>query len=411
MTYRHGRLVRMKILIKRQCYLKLTRHEANKILGVIFMFFASSCFAKPIVIPRVTVIDRPTKYDGVILDLTKGSFLVTNNATLQIENSTINGTISPDNPFLINVVNGQIYLKNTKVHVNALNIIPDPIQPSIYYVINVAKGMVTLLKNQFDINEAYTAGLLTTGRFSTSHFDISFNKIRNFHGGVLLKYSNQALVSYNRFLNVSISNVFMLGGKGNVIKNNTILFPGNNNVGDGIDVIDSDNISLLRNYIALGSCYSVVILRGTDVYIDHNMITGGITYALYITPSIGFKDDYNKFLWSLIEKNVKLTDLYANKNIQITNNYLAQNRYGLSAKNVDGLIVKNNIFIQRFSSGSNRKFWTNNDVLLQDNVNVNWVNNLYKEAFTQEPKGNNGHSSRFTAFPSRNGVVLGKNHT
>ena len=397
----------MKVLIQ-QHYLKYSRHGIKTILTAVVILLASPCFAKPIVIPHVTVIDRPTRYNGVILDLRQGSFLVINNATLQIENSTINGTISPANPSLINVINGNILLKNNKVHVMAANITPDPITPSIYYVINVAKGIVTLSKNMFNVNQAYTVGLLTTGKFATNHFDISFNKIQNFHGGILLKYSSQALVAHNRFLNVSISNIFTLGGNDNVIKNNTLLFPGNNDVGDGIDVIDSSNIILIKNYIALGSCYSVVVLRGTNVYIDRNMITGGITYAVYITSSIGLKDDSNRFLLPLIEKDIPLTDLYSNKNIQITNNYLAQNRYGLAAKNVDGLIVKDNVFSQRFLSASNRKFWTNNDVLLQDNVNVHWEHNLYKEAFTQEPKGNNSYSSKLVEFPLHNGVILSR---
>ena len=79
----------------------------------------------------------------------------------------------------------------------------------------------------------------------------------------------------------------------------------------------------------------------------------------YITSLIGPKRDYS----------------VVNGNITITNNYISQNRYGFAADNVDGLKVRNNVFIQRFNDKQTRKFWTNNDILIQNTKRINWGKN------------------------------------
>lgn len=370
------------------------------------MLFSPLCFSKTIVIEAMTKIEKHTTYRNVTLDLSHGSFIIAKNGALHIENCIVNGAISPANPFLINLTHGELTLKNNRFNISSLNITPKESTPSLYNVIHVLQGGVYIVGNRFTIDKHYTAGLLITNKLPTSYIDISHNTIRNFHGGILLRNSHYALIADNKFSNISSSNVFILEGSRSVIKNNTIYFSGNNHNGDGIDISDSDHIMIRDNYISSASCYSIVILRGKNIYVQHNKVIGGITYAIFVSPSTSLHDTHHEHFSSAFGKDQIKEDVLMNENINISDNYLSQNRYGLAASKVDGLTVKNNVFIQRFANKNSRKFWTNNDILLQESINVIWDANFYKEAYTQVAGGNNELASKLVVFPLHGGVIL-----
>jgi Right handed beta helix region len=399
-------LIPMTIFFQAQHKVKLKNHRFYYYLSLILLMFSHACFSKTIVIAPMTKIESNTAYKNVTLDLSAGSFIISKNASLNIENCIVNGTIAPNNPFLINLLNGKLILKNNRFNVTSSNIIPNRNNPSLYNTINIFQGDVTIVNNKFTIDKLYTVGLLITNKSPTSNIDISHNNIHHFHGGLLLRNSHHAIISNNKFSNISSSNIFILEGSNNLIKKNSILFSGNNNNGDGIDITDSDNITLRENYISSASCYSVVILRSKNIFIDKNKIIGGITYAIFISPTAYMLGLYHENFSLSFGKN-QIKDFAAtNININVTNNYLSQNRYGLAAGKVDGLTVRNNTFIQRFSNKNNRKFWTNNDILLKESINVIWDANLYKEAFTQVANDNNARSSNFVIYPLHGGVIL-----
>ena len=108
----------------------------------------------------------------------------------------------------------------------------------------------------------------------------------------------------------------------------------------------------------------------------------------------------------LLNSEIMLNIHYNNQNITIAKNYISQNRYGLTAIDVDTLIVKENIFIQKFPDNSTRKFWTDNQILLTNVSNLIWKDNLYKEAYSQDNEDENTQSSYFVTFPTYHGVVL-----
>lgn len=370
------------------------------------IFFNTSCFSKTIIINKITIIDKPTTYKNVILNINHGYFVIINQAALKIKNSIINGSVSPNNNSLIKIIEGKLILKNNKFNITAVNIQPHPSERNNYDVINIEQGKLKIVGNNFNIDLPFTVSLLVSSSYRTSNFYIKDNIIRNFHGAIFLKNSHDAIVSNNVFANVSISNIFTQEGNNNVFEKNTMLFPGNNNIGDGIDVIDSYNITLKNNLIFSGSCYSIIILRSNRILIDNNKIIGGITYAILIKTLIGLKDLHGQHLLKLMGSE-QTSSGAINKDIRITNNYLSQNRYGLTAANVDGLIVENNIFIQRFLSNAARKFWTDNHVLFQGVSNIVWRHNLYKEAFSQDPIDDGNHNSfKFVVFPLYGGVDL-----
>jgi hypothetical protein len=374
---------------------------------LIVMLILITChvaFAKTIVINGKTLIDKPTVYKDVVLDLSNGFFQITNNALLQIENCIINGTISPKNSNLINLLIGSLVLKNNTVNISSVNIPKNPTNPSIFDVIIVSQGKVTIVGNRFDIDTPYTVGLFVTTGSYTTDFNISRNDIRNFHGGIFLKNSHGAYVADNTFSNVSISNIFIMEGNNGLFEKNDMFFPGNNNVGDGIDIIDSENITLNQNYISSGSCYSIVILRAKNIVINRNKIIGGITYAIIIESSLD-TDSYDAYLLNIAHISNNNTHTI-NQNIKVINNYFSQNRYGLTASNIDGLTVENNTFIQEFANSASRKFWTNNRILLQNVTHILWRDNLYKEAFAQDFSTNDIRSSKFVEFPLYDGVDL-----
>lgn len=376
-------------------------------LGILFFIILISpiltpaCFAQTIKITGPAIIDKPTSYKNVTLDLNKGSFVITAKATLELENVTINGTVSPQNPFLIQLTNGKLMLKNSVLNVTVTGIQETPLNPSLFYALVISKGKVEIIGNRFTIDTPYTVGLLTTQNFQTTNFIITNNKIYNFHGAFFLSNSNNALVSDNFFSQVSLSNILTKNGSNNIFQHNIMLLSGNN----GVDILDSSQITFSENHIFSSSCYSIFILRSHDVLVEHNQVTGGKTYAIYIAPSIGSGGAYTAHLASLVSDSAKnLT--YKNSGITIINNYLAQNRFGLSAINVDGMEVHNNIFIQRFSNNKQRKFWTNNDILLSDTIHLIWSNNLYKEAFPQVISEPIEKSLKLVEFPAHGGATL-----
>ncbi len=371
-----------------------------------FVLLNETCLAKTIVLNGKTIINQPTSYENVDLDLSNGYFHIIDNATLKIKNSEIKGTISASNPYFINVSNGNVILENNIFNVQTRDIESTPKKSPYYKVIHVKQGKLSMIGNDFSIDKPFTVALLMTERIPTSDFIIKNNKVYNFHGGFMLSNTSNAFVAGNLLSNVSVTNLFTLNGHENTFTNNIILFSGNNNIGNGVDIIDSDNVLLNKNYISFGSCYSVVILRSRNILIDNNRIIGGITHAIYITSTIGLTDSFNTPFIVLDYEDNKKPETYQNKNITITNNYFGQNRFGIAAINVNNLYVKGNVFIQRFTNNNSRQFWTNTDNLFNDVINLTWENNIYKEAFVQSIKESNNISLKYVSYPSRGGVIL-----
>src|SRR5580700_10154563 len=85
------------------------------LIGFIVSLLASVCYAEDIiVIEPNTIISQPKIYNNVTLEMTNGSFIVNNKATLRIQNCTIRGTLSKNNPALITLEDGNLYLENNK---------------------------------------------------------------------------------------------------------------------------------------------------------------------------------------------------------------------------------------------------------------------------------------------------------
>ncbi len=361
-------------------------------------------FAKVTSIAPNTIIDQDTTYQSTTLDLNSGSFVVINQATLTIENSNIVGAITPEKNFLINVVNGKLNLRKNSVHLTTANIQPNPLHPPLYYAIKLADGSMTIDDNEFSIEHPYLVGLLSTGKTATKDIIFTNNRVTNLHGGIAITNSSNALVANNKFSRVSSSNVLIVQGSHHNIKNNTFIFSGNNNVGDAIDLFDSNNISIYKNNIFSGSCYSMVVLLSKNILIDSNNIVGGVTYAVYVSTFVDFRGADREFIANAFA-DYQPTNI-SNENIIVTNNYLAQNRFGLTANKVDGLTVKNNIFVQHFQDRNARRFWTNNDNLVQSTTNIVWEDNLYKEAYAQNMVDPNLYAIKWVTFPLHGGIIL-----
>lgn len=377
------------------------------VLGLLIL---STCLsghanATSIVINGETIINKPTTFKNVTLDLSHGYFTIANNSILDIENCVIKGIISPENPFFIQVATGKLILINNTVRVRVINIQPSPDTTSVFRVINVSRGTVNIVGNRFSVDKAFTVGLFVTEKYPTAHFVIKANVIEGFHGGFFLSNSRNAIIAGNQFSKVSVTNILAIGSGDSLFERNMILLAGNNNVGNGIDIIYSDNMIVSENYIAFGSCYSIYILRSQNVLVDHNQILGGVTYAIYIVPLVD-NNLYDKHLGKLIGELKSKAIQYANNNISVTNNVFLQNRFGLAATEVDGLIVKNNMFIQKFPDNQTRRFWTNNDILFKNVTNITWDDNRYREAFTQDILGNNELAFKIVNFPLHGGVSL-----
>lgn len=372
---------------------------------LLLLLIHNTCLAqKLITVSGTTVISTPTTITNVTLNLDQGAFLITNNASLDIENCIINVTMSPTNPYFIFLKTGSLTLKNNVVKITSSNLPLTPLVQSLFYAIQIQQATnVNIIGNQFSVNKYFTIGwFLTYQEFNTTGFNISNNKITNFHGGVYLINSKNGLISHNIFSHISFGNIFV-SGNDCIITANTIINSGNNNVGDGIDIIDSDTVTISDNFIGISSCYSILILRAKNLLINNNIIVGGITYGIYIAPNLGFAVD-NPSLRTIITNDKFKVSI--NQNITITNNYLGQNRFGLGAVNVDTLSVHNNSFVQKFNDAPTRIFWTDNTNLLIQVINLTWHNNFYKEAYTQFNVADSSRSQIFVPFPVTGGVVL-----
>lgn len=378
------------------CYVSL--------LIIVSLILCCDVFAESIVITGTQLIDKDMTYRNVSLDMTKGSFLVINNARLSIENCMISGTISPEKINLVRLVQGNLKIQNSQMRVTVSDIPAHPSELTIYKVIHVIHGQVELSHNTFTTDQSHTLGLLDTDKYVNYNFRLVNNFIYNFHGGFILNNLRNSIVEENKFSKVSISNVLVLNSdKVNIVKND-ILFSGNNNVGDAVDILNSENIKLEHNFIASGSCYLVLIVRGKNILVSHNVIVGGITYGVFITDSL--VSDGKDWLYEMIQ-NTGYVPQGNNQNITIQNNYFSQNRYGLAARNVLGLEVHDNIFIQKFTNELRRKFWTNTDFHLKYIKDLQWKNNYYKEAYSQQELNNNDpKSSKLVSYPAGGGVIL-----
>jgi len=372
-------------------------------IGILSLITSSLASAQVINLKDSQIINTPTSYNYAVLNMTSG-FTIKKGGVLDIENSTINVTISPTNPFFIYMQTGALILKNDVINVTAENINIDHKDQSLYQLLKIDKGLLTADNNQFTVNQPFTVGFLTTNQnFTTTGFNISNNSINNFHGGLYLFNSNQAEVDNNFFANVSLSNVFDMGTMSNY-KGNIFEFPGNLSTGNAFDLVDSNNLTISDNIIESSSSFGILITGCQDLKIDNNKMTDGLSYGIYIQTANNNAIKKDKVLASLAA-NHKL-QMMDNSNITISNNYFGQNRYGIAGGVVDNLKVTNNTFIQKFSDSASRQFWTNNDILLPSATNIKWTGNLYKEAFTQEVPGNNDIAKQFVVFPATDGVAM-----
>lgn len=378
----------------------ITRYRFCIFLLILFIG-NHSAFAHTIYVAPSTIIDKDTTFKNIGINLTRGSFVVTKGATLSILNCNIIGTVSAENNFFISITSGHLIFKNNKVTVKA-NLNADPVNPPLYYMIKLQQGGVDIVSNYFSVNRSYALGLFTTNHLATSGLNFKRNTIYNFHGGILLTNSRSSQINENRFFNVSSSNIFILNSRDITINSNNFLFPGNNNIGDGIDISDSQDITISNNDIVSGSCYSLVVSDCKDILLIDNRIIAGITYAIYLTSSVLEKDAPPIFY----EHDHRATHFIGNSNIQIIHNYLSQNRFGLGVLHVDGLVAKNNIFIQRFKDQTSRKFWTNNDNVIKNTLNMIWEDNVYKEAYNQNSGGDEMRARKFVTFPAHGGITF-----
>ncbi len=371
------------------------------VVGALLLILSHYVFADTVKIIGTKIIDHSISYENVLLDLSEGHFDVINNATLEIKNSVINGTISQENSYLFNISQGKLVLNKNSVNVHVdHDIIPNP-ERIMYSFINLTEGDIDITNNYFDVDKSYSVTLLSGDKLSHRNIIVNHNNINNFHGGLILKNAENVVITDNLFSKVSFSNIYFLNSYHILFENNQILFGGNNNVGDAIDIVNSDDFVIRSNFIASDSCYAIVILGARNGVVESNHIMNGITYGIYIDSNFG-KHNILFYLAGFTKKNIEAS----NRNIVITKNYISQNRFGLTAYNVDSLVVKENIFIQKFSDKNSRKFWTDNNILLKNISNLFWENNLYKEAFSQESDDANVESSHFVIFPSHNGVIL-----
>jgi len=373
-------------------------------LSVILYFISPWCFAD-IVISGNQIVTTPISFTNATLDLSHGQFTIQGSGSLTISNCTVKTTISPTNPYFVLLQSGSLNLTNNIVNVTTQGITPNPNTLSGFNLIRAQQGGVLINGNQFVTTTAYTLGFFSTqGSQVTNGFNISNNTIRTFHGGIYLLNSNQAIINNNIFSNVSFSNILNSGDNLNTLTNNIITFPGNLATGDAVDVINSQNITINNNVISSSSNYGIFIAGGQNININANNITDGLSYGIYIeTPSL-HKEAKNTHLSQLLM--TKTTTFLSNNNITINNNYIAQNRYGLAGGVVNALTVTNNFFLQQFANSTTRQFWTNNANLLPNATNLTWVNNTYKEAFTQDNAGSNKLALQYVVFPTTGGVVI-----
>lgn len=373
-------------------------------ISLLALMFTATSFAETITVYPNTVISYPRTYNNVTLDLSHGSFIVKDNATLTIKNSVINGTLSNDIPVLFNVENGQLNFDHNQVNIKTDHLSSHPKEQSLQYVIFMGLGGLNLANNAFKIDNPFTAGLLiTTSTIPSFGYQITKNTFEGFHGVLYLIASDNAVISDNIFTRNSYGNIVVIGNNDKII-HNSIFFSGNYHLGNSIDVIDSSNITISKNLLFTPTCHGIYVMSSHDMVIDGNRVSGGITYAINVLSFPERIDADARYLTKLTSA-LKMRNTLSN-NIQITNNFMSQNRFGVAASDTDGLMIKNNIFIQHFEDSEARKFWTNNSILLQNITHLTWENNFYKEAYSQSMTGDNTHSNALMVFPKTGGIVF-----
>lgn len=374
--------------------------------GFSLLLISNSVFAGVIKIEPNTVVSSAVKYHNVTLDMSKGSFIIQDNGSLTIKNSVINGTLSLQNPLLINVANGNLDLDNTQVNIQTKNLPQHPQTQSLQNMIQVGQGSVVLHNNTFSIDNPFTAGLLiTSANIPTTGFNITGNTFNRFHGVLYLITSDNSVITGNTFNQNSYGHIVIFGNQ-SLIDSNSIYFSGNYNQGNSIDIVDSNNITIKNNFLFTPTCHGIYVINSSNMVINHNRITGGITYAMNLFTNPESMKEHDNYL--LPFRNIKALNHVGSTNISVTHNYMSQNRYGIAATDISNLTINDNTFIQRFSDDASRQFWTNNNVLLQNVSNLTWGNNLYKEAYTQEINGDNSKSSQFVPYPQSGGVVFSR---
>lgn len=369
---------------------------------ILFFGLEAYCFAD-VVLHGNQIIQTPTTYNNVTLDLTDGRFTINPGGSLKITNSIVNIQLSPSNPFFVQMMQGALDLQNNKVNVTVSGIPQTPDTLATRQLIKIQQGGINLKQNSFTINTPFTVGFLSTQSAPTTGFRIEGNSINNFHGGVYLFNSTYAEVNHNKFSNVSFSNIFN-NANVNRFNGNLFIFPGNLHLGNAIDILNSDCIKLTNNIISSSSNFGISITGGNDIIVQNNKITDSKDFAIIINSPTLAEISKNKYLLQFMPS--KKISMMNNSNITISYNYIEQNKYGLTAGIVDSLTVLNNIFIQRFNDPTSRQFWTNNDNLLPNVAHLTWSNNEYKEAFTQDNEGDNTLSLQFVSFPKQGGVVM-----
>lgn len=370
-----------------------------------FILLCMSVDAYAINIAPNTIIRTPTFFKNTEIDLTNGNFIVKNNALLSIENCTIKGALSAENPKLIKVEDGSLTLSNNTITISAPTIVPHPDVQSLTYVVWLYNARLQMNNNKITMTAPFTAGLLITDiRTWTDNLKISNNRIEGFHGALYLLNTVNSTIENNILIRNSYGNIVVIGDR-ITISGNHVLFSGNDLIGNGdaIDVIDSDNIDIINNVITTPGCYGIWIMSSANVAINLNTITGGVTYGINMTnlESSQFLHA-EKVLRALGKKEMRHQ---LSNHITIMNNALHQNKYGIIAEGVDQLIIANNFFSQRFSSNSERQFWTDNNNLLKNVTGLIWQNNLYKEAFSQQNIGDNS-KTEFRPYPASGGVII-----
>jgi parallel beta-helix repeat protein len=391
----------MKTMLFKNSYIQTLFHY---FIGLFLFLLSYSAYA--IVIGPNTIITSPTTYSNTTLDMSHGNFIVQNSALLTIENCTITGTVSPTNPYLFSVALGSLNLINNHISITATDIVQDPRIEASYYAIRVGRAAGTFTGNSFIVDKQLKLGLFTSNAIlPVRDFTFTNNTFQNFHGVIYLLNSSNTIIDNNVLRLNSSGNIVIVGNKSK-ITNNTIYFPGLNEVGDGIDLVGAEDVTITRNNIFTPTSMGIAIVLSRNVTLDSNIVTGGITYGIEIYSNSDLKNPNNFASKILARLNKKLLPTATTENITITNNALGLNRYGIYATDVNNLTIINNYFTQRFDNdAAARKFWTDNNILLVNVTNLTWTNNIYKEAFTQVNGGDNS-MTQFVPFPASGGVVL-----
>lgn len=176
---------------------------------------------------------------------------------------------------------------------------------------------IKLYSNEFSCHAARFIGVLSVSNHNeaTETFDArrfcnfiaASNSFTGFHGvigvgGLISAELNNNIAKRNTFIQ------FVLRGDDIKFNNNKILFPGNGDTGDGLNIVGTiGNCSIINNDIENGSCYGIAIYSDVikNLMVKGNVINSGITHALLLTH----KQNLN--YWS----NINISENIFTKNI------------------------------------------------------------------------------------------------